>query len=120
MNLDYENQIATVFSRVSEELVILSSDLRRSEDAIHRALTQLDWANFSQEVADIQAIDRAIQSVDALDAFLSALSKQPVECLDVKGAAAVVSLATLRARLSGEQPDSARVAPQTVDEIDLF
>jgi hypothetical protein len=40
--------------------------------------------------------------------------------LNVEAAAAVVSLATLRARLSGEQSDIVQVTPQTVDEIDLF
>ncbi|MBF9035124.1 hypothetical protein HKCCE2091_12835 [Rhodobacterales bacterium HKCCE2091] len=106
-----------LLSAAGTELSHTAALLRRAEEAIFTALSDPDRGAF--EMADVQLLDLAIQTLDDLSPFLTALSSGLIDTqtIDTDQLLDSLRLAGLRARLTRV---SSAVATATKGSIEMF
>lgn len=102
---------------IGQELDNTATLLRRAEDAILTALSEPERDVF--QMADIQLLDLAIQTLDDLSPFIVALSAglSDTKTVNIDQLMESLRLAGLRARLSHS---SAAITPSEGGSIELF
>jgi len=106
----------TSFRRVSAELEKVAFELRKNEKSIHRIVSAAPWSLVSEEVSQIQSLDKLIQTLSALSHYTGRMANGVNNRVEHDAVVADLTLADVRERLIGGRSSSTDVE----SEIELF